>query len=214
MNPPRKLSHAMSLALSVVAMRAITVWAGVVFAACLLLAVSSVSAQDKETASSTGNRSVDLQLHPILSFPNLLGLCVEAFPGSGDKWSSTTCASIGVIGVGPNTNLQYRWSLYEGQTLSVTAGPGLGPRLFLSYKQGATPRPDAGDKPESEADELGVVAIWVDAFASVEATWWGDRFGFSVQLDLGATRRLVEYESTEAGPQYVLANFTVGLAIR
>jgi hypothetical protein len=195
-------------------MRPTTVQAAVILVACQLSVVSSSLAQEEESSPASGDRSVDLQLHPIVSFPNLLGLCVEAFPGSEDKWSSTTCASIGVIGVGPNTNVQYRWSLYEGETLSLSAGPGIGPRLFLSYKQGGTARPAPGESPEREADEFGVVAIWADAFASLEAAWWGDRFGFTAQLDLGATRRLVEYESTEAGPHYVLANFTVGLAIR
>jgi len=161
----------------------------------LILFLLPASLADAQPDPASSVRLFDLGLRPLFSFPEALGVSVEVHPLGGKL------ALEGGVGMSPvqsltyNAALKYRWALYAGPSLQLSAGPGVGTHLF--FERGY---PFNGQL--------------VSAFAATEAVWWGKRVGFRIGLDLGVAYPLWDDPGNANLSTWPVFNSSVGLAFR
>jgi hypothetical protein len=150
-------------------------------------------------ADETGHRRLlDLEVHPLFSFPDALGLCVEVFP-LRQGLSVRGCGALNFMFFPTlDVGAAYRFPVYEGPILSLGLGPGAGVHWFYDTMSGP------------------LVGWSTDAFASFEAVWWSDMIGFQAQMKAGAMwlHDLAPEPDKALDRWYPIVDLTIGVAFR
>jgi hypothetical protein len=119
-------------------------------------------------------RTLDVEIAFLSGVPDLVGVCLEAFPFHSQKISVEACASTIIVLSSLSANAKYRWELRRrnsnsGRTSILSLGPGVGVRKFATWC----------------FDSCGE-GVAIDAIGSLEYVRWISRkFGWSLQLDAG-----------------------------
>jgi hypothetical protein len=150
------------------------------------------------TVDTTGHRRLlDVEVHPIFSVPDAIGLCLEAFPMRRGL-ALEGCSSFQVFeSASLSLNATYRLPLHTGRVLTLSLGPGLGSHTIYDSLHGP------------------LIDVTVDVFASLEAVWWvSDRFGFQAQLGAGAMAFVWDRPEGINETVVPLVDLTLGIAFR
>jgi hypothetical protein len=141
-------------------------------------------------------RVVDVELHPLFSVPDAIGLCLEGFPLRRGL-SARGCASIQVFEAAAlSLEVDYRFPIYTGPTLALGLGPGLGSHAIFDTPRGP------------------LIDVSADGVASLEGVWWGDRAGFQLQLGAGAMYMAWDRPAGISARWFPIVDLTIGLAFR
>lgn len=147
------------------------------------------------------HRVVDVQVAFFSGIPDVIGLCLEGHPTN--RLAIEACASTALLMSSATATAYYRWDIVAhrtsgGRIHQLSAGPGFGVRYTASI---------CFDTCENR--------LMADMRASLEYVYWLSRyFGFTAQLDLGATYMfytLLGPEKTGLVP-IPTGKFTVGVA--
>jgi hypothetical protein len=166
-----------------------------VFVVVALLAAAPARAATEEP--EVGHRRiVDVELHPLFSVPDALGVCVEGFPMRRGL-SIAGCASIQIyVAAAVNLDVMYRFPLHVTPTFALSLGPGFGSHAIADTPRGPW------------------IDVTVDGFASAEAVWWRDTMGFQVQVNAGAMKFVWDRPEGIDDTWFPMVNLTLGLAFR
>ncbi len=163
--------------------------------------------------SGQGSRDLDsLPFKRILDLtlifpgiPDVLGLCLEAYPTN--NLSIEGCATTAIFISSLTATIKYRWDLIlketsKGRIHELLLGPGAGIRhvSYLCF------------------DACQDASLYADAVASLEYNYWfRPHFGFTLQLDGGATFMLGRiddplYGRADVPPVIPVGRLSFGLA--
>jgi hypothetical protein len=165
--------------------------------AALVLSVALLAAAPARADEDVGHRRiVDVELHPLFSVPDALGVCVEGFPLRRGL-SVAACGSIQIyVAAAVNLDVMYRFPLHVTPTFAFSVGPGVGSHAIADSLRGPW------------------IDVTVDGFASAEAVWWRDTTGFQVQLNAGAMKFVWDRPEGIDDEWFPMVNLTLGLAFR
>jgi hypothetical protein len=157
---------------------------------------AAVAPAPTEIVGAGQRRVADLELHPLFSVIDAIGVCLEAFP-MREGLSLRGCASVEVIEAGAlDVGASYRFPIHRGRILTMGVGPGAGVHWIYDTLQGP------------------LIAWTTDVFASFEAVWWGDAVGFQAQVQGGAMFLHDRAPMKNLGSVSPIVDLTVGLAFR
>jgi hypothetical protein len=141
-------------------------------------------------------RILDLEFHPLLSIPDAIGVCLEAFPMRRGL-SIEGCTAIQVFeAFALSLNAAYRFRVYDGPTLALGLGPAVGSHAIFDTPRGP------------------LIDVSADGFASFEAVWWGETTGFQAQLGAGAMVMAWDRPSGINDRWVPIVDLTLGIAFR
>jgi hypothetical protein len=165
----------------------------------VLAAVTSPRAARGETPApelSGHRRILDLEFHPLFSIPDAIGVCLEVFPMRSGL-ALEGCAALQVFESSAlAVNASYRFALYSGPTLALSLGPAVGAHAIYDTPRGP------------------LIDLTADAFATIEAVFWGERSGFQLQLGGGAMFFVWDQPSGITETIVPIVDLTVGIAFR
>jgi hypothetical protein len=161
-----------------------------------LVALAAAPARAAGEPSVGHRRIVDIELHPLLSIPDALGVCVEGFPLRRGL-SVIGCGSIQVfLAAAVNLALVYRFPLVESPTFQLGLGPAAGSHAIADNLRGPW------------------IDVSADGYASLEAVWWGEGVGFQLQTGLGAMYMVWDQPSGINDRWVPIVDVTLGIALR
>jgi hypothetical protein len=164
--------------------------------AALALLAAPTRARAEEPAVVGYRRILDVEFHPVLSVPDALGVCLEAFPLRRGL-SVESCASIQVfLTSAVSLEVIYRFPLREGPSFVLSLGPAAGSHAIADSIRGPW------------------IDITADGFVSLEAVWWGDSMGFTMQGGLGAMYMAWDRPSGITDRWVPIADLSLGVAFR
>jgi hypothetical protein len=170
--------------------------ATLLIAAAVLLNTAGVGRAWAEAPEIGHRRIFDLEFHPLLSIPDAIGVCLEAFPMRRGL-SIEGCTSIQVIeAFALSLNTAYRFPFYQGPTLELALGPAVGSHFIFDTPHGP------------------LIDVSADGFASLEAVWWGERIGFQAQVGAGAMYMVWDKPSGINDRWVTIVDLTLGFAFR
>jgi hypothetical protein len=168
--------------------------AALAVAALAVLAASRPARADEPFDEQ--RRILDVELHPLLSVPDALGVCVEGFPLQRGL-SVVGCGSIQVfLTSAVSLELVYRFPLRTSPSFNLSLGPAVGSHAIADSIHGPW------------------IDFTADGFVSLEGVWWGDRMGFQMQAGLGAMYMAWDKPSGITDRWVPIADLTVGVAFR
>jgi hypothetical protein len=168
--------------------------AGAALVALALLAAPSGARTEEPVVGY--RRILDVEFHPVLSIPDAIGVCLEAFPLRRGL-SLESCASIQVfLAAAVNLEVIYRFPLKEGPSFALSLGPAVGSHAIADSIRGPW------------------IDVTADGFVSLEAVWWGDGVGFTMQGGLGAMYMAWDRPSGITDRWVPIADLSLGVAFR